>query len=105
MTLPPQIRFCFAMVADSFSVCLLLCFRSSVPLEPPSLDRAGWRLVARLGTQQFPDQAAELARDRHDRFVAVERPPQEPGVTPMQAVLGFPTQGAHLPALTFLAPA
>src|SRR5882724_5777699 len=80
-------------------------FVSAVPLEPSLSDRWGLRLVAILGTQQFPDKTAQLPRDGHDRLVALEPPPQQTPVATVQAVLRSPADGPYLSRLPLLAPA
>src|SRR6266481_5678839 len=86
-------------------VCVSSLFVSAVPLEPSLSDRCGFRLVAILGTQQFPDKTAQLPRDGHNRLVALESPRPQTDVTTVQPVLGTPADGTYLSRLTFLAPA
>jgi hypothetical protein len=62
-------------------------------------------LVAGLRAQQLPDKTAQLPRDGHDRFVALELPGQQTPVAIVQAVLGAPTDGPHLSRLRLLPPA
>ena len=91
--------------ALTFCVCVSSLFVSAVPLEPSLSDRWGLRLVAGLRPQQFPDKTAQLPRDRHDRLVTLESPPQQTPVATMQPVLRSPTDGPHLGRLRLLAPA
>ena len=59
---------------------------------------------SRVGCEQLPDKAAQLSRDGHDRFVALESPRQKTRVATMQPVLSSPTDGPDLMGSTFLAP-
>jgi len=62
-------------------------------------------LITGLRAEEFPDKTAELARDRHYRFVALEAATQQPGVTMVQAVLRAPADRSHLLTLPLLTPA
>jgi hypothetical protein len=59
--------------------------------------------VTGLGAQLRPEQTTEFTSDGDLGFVALQPAGQESGETPMQAVLGFPTQGAPGLGLAFLA--
>ncbi len=59
-------------------VCVSSLFVSAVPLE---LILKWMGLVAGLDAQQFPDKAAQLSRNSHDRLVALESPRQQTRVT------------------------
>src|SRR5881409_434754 len=84
-----------------FPPCLLVLF----PSNHLSLERCGLRLVAILGTQQFPDKTAQFSRDGYNRLVALEPPRQKTRVATVQPVLGSPADGPYLGRLTFLASA
>ena len=59
--------------------------------------------VTALGAEQGPDEAAEFTGDGDFGFVALEPASQEPGEPEVEAVLGFPAQGADLRGLALLA--
>ena len=96
--LPPQIRsllVCACVFALTLRVVSPFLFVSLFPSNYFS-DRWGLRLVARLRAQEFPDKAAELPRDGHDRLVALEAARQQTCVATVQPVLCTPTDGPHL---------
>ena len=74
--LPPQSRSLLFVRVCCVESCLLLVGECCSPRTNFS-DRWGLRLVAGLGAQQFPDKTAELPRDSHHRFVALESPRQK----------------------------
>jgi len=62
-------------------------------------------LVAGLRAQHFPDKTAQLPRDSHHCFVALESARQKTRIATMQPVLRSPTDGPHLIGLALLTPA
>ena len=64
-----------------------------------------WRVITGLGAQELPNKTAELSRDRHHCFVALETSPEQTRVAMVQTILRSPTDGAHLMRLPLLTPA
>ena len=56
-----------------------------------------------MGAEQGPDEAAEFAGDGDLGFVAGQAPGQQATEAQVEAVLGFPAQGADFWWLAFLA--